>query len=142
MTLPPPCSYNERDILGDVSASSFYSDAHGSSTGAAAGLPSFSASRCKPSLTRRQLDCMRYIQGYIEAHKESPTYEQIASGIGSKSKSVTFRFVRALKERGFIKIRGKKNYRRTIKILRPVVLPRIGQEPLQFISLEEITWTI
>jgi SOS-response transcriptional repressor LexA len=56
----------------------------------------------KLGLTPRMQQMLDYIEMYIESHGFSPTYREIAAGIGLTSTSFTYRTVRQLEERGHI----------------------------------------
>ena len=127
MTLPPPCSYSERDNLAEGAGrpetpSAFSFNGH--------------------PLTRSQIKAMRFIQGFIYAKGWSPTYRTIVNGLGLKSTSGVHRLIKALVERGYISQERVSYDYYEITVIRPVPIPRIGKAPLQFIPLEEITWTI
>lgn len=54
-------------------------------------------------LTARQKDCLDFISQYQRKNfGHSPSFEEIRVGIGAGSKSIAFRLVSALEERGFI----------------------------------------
>lgn len=52
--------------------------------------------------TRRQRDALVFIQGYIAENDYSPSFEEIMSAIGLRSKSGVHRIVYALHDRGLI----------------------------------------
>jgi SOS-response transcriptional repressor LexA len=56
----------------------------------------------KFGLTRSQKECLAFIEGYIKQHDCPPSYDEIAEGLGLKSKSGVHRLVHALAERGHI----------------------------------------
>ena len=66
-------------------------------------------------MTPRQKDCYDFIVAYIEEHTISPSYAEIANGIGIKSKSSVLRLLKGLKERG--KISRLAHHTRAIMIL-------------------------
>ena len=74
------------------------------------------------SLTRRQKDTLDYIVDFQEEFGFSPSYHEIAAGIGVSSLGRVATLVTALKDRGYIttRIGGK----RSIEILKTGVLPR------------------
>ena len=84
-------------------------------------------------LTQRQMDCLRYVQGFIAAKGYSPAYWEIADGLGVISKANIFRLVNGLVERGYFE-RGPESQRNLI-VTSPVSIPRIGKTPLQFIPI-------
>jgi SOS-response transcriptional repressor LexA len=87
------------------------------------------------SLTERQQDALRFIIGFKEAHGHSPSYVEIANGIGlngDSSKSQIHRLISGLCERGAI--RRKWCAAREIEVLVPVAIPRAPDgEPLHFV---------
>ncbi len=82
-------------------------------------------------LTDKQDDVLDFIQRYIAINTVSPTIQQIADGIGIRSRGVAHRYVQALTDAGYVEI--KKSKRRGIKLLatnphRPKsVLPLLGK---------------
>ncbi len=54
------------------------------------------------SVTPKQLECARFIHGFIEMRGFSPSYENIAAGLGLKSTSGVNRLVSALEQRGWL----------------------------------------
>ncbi len=68
-------------------------------------------------LTKRQVDLLDFIAAYMASeHGVSPTFEEMAAGIGVKSKSNIDRLVAGLCERGFL--RRLKNRARSLEIIR------------------------
>jgi len=53
-------------------------------------------------LTRRQQDALDFITNYTEAHEISPSFGEIASGLNCKSKSLVYRYLQGLRERGYV----------------------------------------
>lgn len=53
-------------------------------------------------MTPRQKDCYDFIKAYIEENVISPTYAEIATGVGAKSKSDVSRLLIHLEEQGLI----------------------------------------
>ena len=53
-------------------------------------------------LTKQQREAMDFIEGYIEDRGYSPTYREIATGLGLSSTSSVHRLMRHLTERGFV----------------------------------------
>lgn len=54
-------------------------------------------------LTPRQLEVLHFIKGFIAANGFSPTYREIAKGIGSMSRGSTFATVQHLIVRGHLR---------------------------------------
>lgn len=55
------------------------------------------------TLTRRQGDTLKFIRLYTREKGESPTFADIASGLGLASTAPAFALVTRLEERGYIK---------------------------------------
>lgn len=82
-------------------------------------------------LSKMQRRMMDYLGTYIEEHRYSPTYEEIAAQFGYRSLATVYEHVRKLADKGMIRVeRGKP---RSIEVLRtddrerryaPVVVPR------------------
>lgn len=51
-------------------------------------------------LTKRQLDCLTFIKGFIATNGYSPSLDDIAAGIGLKTKSQAHYLVYRLRQRG------------------------------------------
>lgn len=63
-------------------------------------LQPINASRA--GLTPRQRDCMLFIQGAYEHTGVGPSYDEIAMGLGLKSKNGINRLVVSLEQRGYV----------------------------------------
>ena len=88
------------------------------------------------SLTPRQADALRFIAGFLRANGYSPTFEEVAAGLGLASKGAAFNLVESLSERGAVKIRRSK--RNKITLLEPVLVPRAPDgAPLFFVRIGE-----
>lgn len=62
----------------------------------------------KAGLTRRQHDCLQFIEEFTAKHSISPSYYEIMLELGLKSKSGVYRLIHALEERGYISLlRGR-----------------------------------
>lgn len=87
------------------------------------------------SLTPRQQDVLRFIIGFQAAHGRTPSYVEIAKGIGlsgENSKGVICLLIARLQERGALSHRC--TAARAIKVLQPVSIPRAPDgEPLYFV---------
>lgn len=64
--------------------------------------------------TPRQLDCLKYVGEFIKTRKFSPTYREIADGLGLKSVDGAYRLVSALIGKGWM---GKGSGARNIWII-------------------------
>lgn len=56
----------------------------------------------KVGLTPRQMEVLHFIKGFIAANGFSPTYEEIATGVGSKSRGTIFPTVQHLIVKGHL----------------------------------------
>ncbi|PVE25487.1 hypothetical protein DC522_05780 [Microvirga sp. KLBC 81] len=63
-------------------------------------------------MTPKQKECRDFIRRYISEHGASPSFDEIADGLGLRSKSGVHRLVHALVERGHVTI--VENRKRTI----------------------------
>lgn len=88
------------------------------------------------SLTPRQQDALRFIAGYQAAKGYSPSYSEIAVGIGltAKCKARVCEIMTSLQERGAVRqLAGR---RRAIDVIIPIAIPRAPDgEPLHFIRI-------
>lgn len=87
------------------------------------------------SLTPRQQDALRFIIGFQATHQRSPSYCEIADGIGpsgENSKARINRLLGCLQERGAI--RRRRGARRAIEVLVHLPIPRAPDgKPLYFV---------
>jgi repressor LexA len=65
-------------------------------------------------ITKKQHECLMFIDKYILRNGYSPSYEEIMKGLGIKSKSGVHRMTTALVERG--RIRMKNGGHRSIEV--------------------------
>lgn len=89
------------------------------------------------SLTRRQADVLRFIEGYTQANGVAPTQRELAAGIGSNVGHLTHSRIEALEERGYLRrtAESSRNLRVTVRIAIPrapdgaplYVVPRFGE---------------
>jgi repressor LexA len=89
-------------------------------------------------LTVRQHETLAFICDYIAEHCYSPTFQEIADGIGLRSKSGVHRLISGLEERGLIR---RLHYReRAIMIVeKPDELAELKQEIARLrLALQEI----
>lgn len=96
-------------------------------------------------LTDKQRLALDFIQRYIATHTVSPRLQEIAEGIGIRSRGVAHRYVRALTDAGFIETDSGKH--RGIRLLRPnpqrdeSILPLLGKiaagKPIEAIPGED-----
>lgn len=74
------------------------------------------------SLTPRQQDVLRFIIGFQQAKGFSPSFGEIASGLGFESRAQVARHLDNLEERGAI--RRLVQRARAIRVLQPIPIPR------------------
>jgi len=69
-------------------------------------------------MTPRQSRCLAFIRTYVSENEgESPSYDEIASGLGLRSKNSVWRMIKALEGRGLI--RRLPGYARAIEVVDP-----------------------
>jgi SOS-response transcriptional repressor LexA len=89
------------------------------------------------SLTPRQQDALRFIIGFKEARGHSPSYLEIADGMGlngDSAKSQIHRLLSGLRERGAI--RRKWCAAREIEVVEAIAISRAPDgEPLHFVRV-------
>jgi len=56
-------------------------------------------------MTERQLDVLNFIKDFIKVKGFSPSYTDIAKGLGMSSKSNIHRLVHSLREQGLLKMK-------------------------------------
>ncbi len=66
------------------------------------------------ALTRRQKEVMDYLAGFIEKHGYSPSYEEIASGLGLASLATVHKHIQALEAKQYV--RRSYNHSRSLEI--------------------------
>jgi repressor LexA len=66
------------------------------------------------ALTRRQKEVMDFLSGFIEKHGYSPSYEEIASGLGLASLATVHKHVQALEAKQYL--RRSYNHSRSLEI--------------------------
>ena len=66
-------------------------------------------------MTKRQTMVYDFIRAYIAIHAFAPSYEDIASGMGLKSRSNVHRLVHQLRKQGLLPVRARKF--RTLQIV-------------------------
>ena len=68
-----------------------------------------------PKLTRRQLECLRFIAAYLMQHSDYPTQREISKAMGLRS-NTAYAFTEPLKKKGYLEISenvGRRNLRLT-----------------------------
>ncbi len=78
------------------------------------------------ALTKRQREVLDYISGFVSRHSYSPSYEEIASGLGLKSLATVHKHVSNLGAKGAL-LKGN-NRSRSIDILPDAPAPRLMRQ--------------
>lgn len=96
-------------------------------------------------LTDKQQQALDFIQRYISTHTVPPKLQEIAEGIGIRSRGVAHRYVQALSNAGYIDTDNGKH--RSIRLLKPnphrneAILPLLGKiaagKPIEAIPGED-----
>jgi repressor LexA len=100
-----------------------------------------------PPLTKKQKEVLDYIESFIQDQGYTPSYREIAEGLGLSSPSTVHRHVQALCEKGVINT-GEDGCARSIELVEPepmssmsVMLPLVGLitagEPIEAIENRE-----
>lgn len=66
-------------------------------------------------MTRRERDLLAFICEFLKNRKKSPTYQEMANGIGVQSRGNTHRLVRRLATQGYITF--EKNSFRSVELI-------------------------
>lgn len=69
-------------------------------------------------LTQNQAKVHQYVEAYIAQHQLSPTYQEIADGVGFGGREEAFVIIQSLERKGIVK-RGEKNQPRSLVVLVP-----------------------
>ena len=87
------------------------------------------------SLTPRQQDALRFIQGHIIATGFAPSFAQILCALDLRSNSSAYRLIEGLADRGAI--RRLPGRARAMEVLQPIAIPRAPDgAPLHFVTIE------
>lgn len=92
----------------------------------------------------RQMDLLRFIAGYVEAHGKSPTHLEMAHALGQRHKGSVNRMLNLLEERGLIRrqrsqARSQRFRPVPIEVIEHPVLPRAPDgAPLRFIPVGQL----
>lgn len=100
-----------------------------------------------PPLTKKQKEVLAFIEGFIREHGFTPSYREIASGLGLSSPSTIHQHIQALCEKGVINT-GEDGCARSIELVDAgdvsplsVLLPMVGiitaGEPIEAIEENE-----
>jgi len=77
------------------------------------------------SLMPRQMELLRFIGGFAEAHGRAPRHNEMRAGLGLVSKSGVTRLLNGLEERGAIRcVRDLQGHRTRIEALARTTIPR------------------
>ncbi len=63
--------------------------------------------KSRAPLTAREYAALRYILAFRVAHGVSPTYRELASGIGARSQATAFEHVEGLRKKGYVRIKPR-----------------------------------
>lgn len=85
-------------------------------------------------LTRKQAECLEFLERHLEEHGEAPSFNEIADAINLKSKSGVNRIINGLEERG--RIRRLPNRARALEIVDQ------SRDALRFIAPDVRRWII
>ncbi len=97
-------------------------------------IPSMGSSPAPFPPTRRQLELLRFIEGYLETRGYAPDFANMKHGMGIASNSSIHRLLTGLEERGWIKRRPL--FARAIEVLHPPAIPYDHNgRPLYFVRL-------
>jgi repressor LexA len=69
-------------------------------------------------LTRRQAECLRFIESFIAEWSHAPTMREIAAALGVKLPCSAHHLVRGLRIKGYIEVDFHRS--RSIKVIRPI----------------------
>lgn len=87
-------------------------------------------------MTAKQLQLLRYICGYQEAHGRAPTVTEMTATTAPGCRSNVHGRLVALEERGYIR-RGPPRKHGAIEVLRPVPVPRAPDgAPLYIVPIQ------
>ena len=70
------------------------------------------------ALTKKQSLVLNFLTQFIQTHGYSPSYEEIATGIGTRSKGSISKHIHALVEQGFLSKGAEKS--RSLKLAKPL----------------------
>lgn len=74
-----------------------------------------------PPLTKKQKDVLNFIEDFIQENGYTPSYREIAQGLGLSSPSTVYQHIQALCEKGIINT-GDDGAARSIELVEPEVL--------------------
>lgn len=74
-----------------------------------------------PPLTKKQREVLDYIENFVQEHGYTPSYREIAEGLGLSSPSTVHQHIKTLCEKGVINT-GEDGSARSIELIEPEVL--------------------
>ncbi len=100
-----------------------------------------------PPITKKQKEVLKFIEGFVQAHGYTPSYREIAKGLGLASVSTIHKHIQTLCEKGIINT-GEDGAARSIELVEPeqfsnmsLMLPLAGiitaGEPIEAIEENE-----
>lgn len=83
------------------------------------------------SLTKRQSETLRFITAFIKDYDYSPSYREIAEGLGLSSPATVHQHIQVLKSKGFLSMaadapRGVELTSKVLKLGKTIELPLVG----------------
>jgi len=76
-------------------------------------------------LTEKQKAFLGYISRYLDDWGRSPSFEEICSHFGFTSYNTVTTYLKALEQKGYIRLPNKKNQKRAIEVISPVETRRL-----------------
>lgn len=71
-------------------------------------------------LTPKQKDFLAYLSSYIQQWRRSPSFDEICSHFGFRSYNTVTTYLKALEQKGYIRLPREKNRKRAIEVISPV----------------------
>ncbi|MEE9611935.1 MAG: S24 family peptidase, partial [Desulfatiglandales bacterium] len=71
-------------------------------------------------LTPKQKDFLAYLSSYIQQWRRSPSFDEICSHFGFRSYNTVTTYLKALEQKGYIRLPLEKNRKRAIEVISPV----------------------
>ncbi len=71
-------------------------------------------------LTPKQKDFLAYLSSYIQQWRKSPSFDEICSHFGFRSYNTVTTYLKALEQKGYIRLPREKNRKRAIEVISPV----------------------
>lgn len=71
-------------------------------------------------LTPKQKDFLAYLSSYIQQWRRSPSFDEICSHFGFRSYNTVATYLKALEQKGYIRLPREKNRKRAIEVISPV----------------------